>query len=147
MTMSSQKRARRSAEVMWKNDRASPGAGMSLTSVSPGEAQLSMAVEARHTNGHDICHGGYIFALADSAFAFACNSYNQNTVAQHCTISFLNPGKLGDQLTATAHEVQKQGRSGIYDVKVTNQDGLAIAEFRGMSRTIKGVLFEEEDYA
>ncbi|WP_075997109.1 hydroxyphenylacetyl-CoA thioesterase PaaI [Salaquimonas pukyongi] len=145
MSLDDQQRAQKSAEAMWANDSASRDIGMRIESVAPGEATLSMEVEKRHTNGHAICHGGFIFALADSAFAFACNSYNKSTVAQHCMISFLAPGKLGDQLTAHAKEVHLAGRSGIYDIAVTNQDGMKIAEFRGMSRTISGTLFEEEN--
>jgi acyl-CoA thioesterase len=99
-------------------------------------------VEKHHTNGHDICHGGFIFALADSAFAFACNSYNQVAVAQHNTISFIAPSFQGDRLTAVAREVTRNGRSGLYDVRVTNQDGRLIAELRGASRVIKGTHFE-----
>jgi len=90
------------------------------------------------TNGHGMCHGGFIFTLADSAFAFACNSYNQLTVAQHCAISFIKSAKSGDRLSALAIERQREGRSGIYDITVTNQNDEIIAEFRGTSRTIKG---------
>lgn len=103
-----------------------------------------MTVETHHTNGHDICHGGYIFTLADSAFAFACNSYNQIVVAQHNSITFIAPGALGDRLTAVAREVARFGRSGIYDVRVENQDGKVIAEFRGSSRVVSGKHFEED---
>ena len=102
MTLTAQQRAQKSAEAMWANDRASKGMGMAIDAVGPGTATLSMTVERHHTNGHDICHGGFIFTLADSAFAFACNAYNQVTVAQHCTINFLAPGRLGDRLTAHA---------------------------------------------
>ena len=94
----------------------------------------------RHVNGHNICHGGFIFTLSDSAFAFACNTYNQRTVAQHCAVTFLVAGKLGDRLTARATERHRAGRSGIYDITVTRQDGTVIAEFRGHSRTIEGEL-------
>ncbi len=136
-------RARKSAEAMWANDNASKWAGMEITHVDEGTATLELTVEAHHCNGHAICHGGVIFMLADSAFAFACNSRNQSTVAQHNLINFLAPGKQGDRLTAHASEVSLTGRSGIYDVSVTNQDGQKIAEFRGMSRAIKGHLFDE----
>jgi len=105
---------------------------------------MSMTVEQHHCNGHGTCHGGVSFSLADSTFAFACNSRNRVTVAQHNLISYLAPGRLGDRLTATAVEV-KAGRSGIYDVTVANQDGKVIAEFRGFSRTIDGTLFEEDE--
>jgi acyl-CoA thioesterase len=100
-----------------------------------------MTVREDHCNGHGICHGGITFTLADSAFAFACNSRNQSTVAQHNTISYLAPGQLGDRLKAEAREVALKGRSGIYDVTVTNQDDIVIAQFRGNSRAIKGTLF------
>ena len=127
-----------SAAAMWEKDLASRSLGMSLDAVGPGEARLSLTVTAAMTNGHKTCHGGYIFTLADSAFAFACNSYNQNTVAQHCSVTFLRPAFEGDRLTASAREVSRIGRGGIYDIKVTNQNGEHVAEFRGHSRTVKG---------
>jgi len=108
-----------------------------------GSATMTLEVQAHHCNGHGMCHGGVIFLLADSAFAFACNSRNQVTVAQHNMISFIASGQLGDTLTAQATEVSLTGRSGIYDVRVTNQDGVIIAEMRGMSRAITGQLFPE----
>lgn len=141
--MTAEEIARRSAEAMWARDDASKWLGARLDTVGPGTASLSMKVEKHHTNGHDICHGGFIFTLADSAFAFACNSYNQIAVAQHNTISFIAPGFRGDRLTAQAREISRSGRSGLYDVRVTNQDGRLIAEFRGASRVIKGVHFED----
>ena len=128
---------------MFAGDRASPWFGMSAPRVTPGGAVMSLVVQDHHCNGHGICHGGVIFGLADSAFAFACNSYNQAAVAQHNTISYLAPGRAGDTLTATATEVARSGRSGLYDVSVTNQDGVQIAAFRGASRTVKGQNFEE----
>ena len=97
-----------------------------------------MPVREDMLNGHGLCHGGMIFTLADSAFAFACNSYNQMAVAQHCSITYLIPGRIGDRLTATAREVSRRGRSGLYDIRITNQDGAHVAEFRGHSRTVKG---------
>jgi acyl-CoA thioesterase len=141
--MTAEEIARRSAEAMWARDDASKWLGARLDAVGPGTASLSMKVEKHHTNGHDICHGGFIFTLADSAFAFACNSYNQIAVAQHNTISFIAPGFRGERLTAHAREISRSGRSGLYDVRVTNQDGRLIAEFRGASRVIKGVHFED----
>lgn len=126
---------------MWADDRASKWLGLSLDAVGPGTATMSMTVAAHHANGHGICHGGFIFTLADSAFAFACNSYNRHAVAQHNTISFLRPGKLGATLVATAREISLAGRSGIYDVTVRDGDTV-IAEFRGASRTIDGQHFE-----
>lgn len=130
--------ARASAEAMLAADRATRGLGIRLDAVGPGSATLSMTVRANMTNGHDICHGGFLFTLADSAFAFACNSYGQRVVASHAAISFLAPARLGDRLTATAREVWRAGRSGLYDISVTRDDGTVIAEFRGQSRTIPG---------
>lgn len=141
--MTAEEIARKSAEAMWARDDASKWLGASLDAVGPGTASMSMLVEKHHTNGHDICHGGFIFTLADSAFAFACNSYNQIAVAQHNTISFIAPGFRGDRLTAEAREIARAGRSGLYDVTVTNQDGRLVAEFRGASRIVKGVHFED----
>ena len=135
--------ARAAAQAMWDKDLASRSLGMSLDAVGPGMASLSLTITTAMTNGHNTCHGGYIFTLADSAFAFACNSYNQNTVAQHCSVTFLRPALEGDRLTASAREVSRIGRDGIYDVKVTNQNGEPVAEFRGHSRTIKGTLIAE----
>lgn len=141
--MDPQEKAEKSARAMWSEDNASPWFGMTEPRVTPGGAVMSLEVQAHHCNGHHICHGGVIFALADSTFAFACNSYNQRAVAQHNTISYLAPGRLGDTLTATATELASVGRSGLYDVMVTNQDGVQIAAFRGASRTVKGTNFQE----
>lgn len=129
--------ARASTEAMWAADTASRGLGMEIVEVGPGRATLTMTVGEAMLNGHDIAHGGYIFTLADSAFAFACNSYGERTVAQHCTISFIKSAAKGDRLVATAREVSRSGRSGIYDVSVAVNGGV-IAEFRGFSRTIGG---------
>jgi acyl-CoA thioesterase len=130
--------ARLCADTMWAEDAASRGLGMELVSVEPGHAVLAMSVTDSMVNGHKTCHGGYIFTLADSAFAFACNTYNQRTVAQHCSISYLNAARLGDRLVARAVERQRLGRSGVYDVTVTRDEGFVIAEFRGVSRVIDG---------
>ncbi|MGJ8569993.1 MAG: hydroxyphenylacetyl-CoA thioesterase PaaI [Hoeflea sp.] len=138
-----QQRAERSSEAMLKDDHTTKGMGMTVEAVGPGMATLSMVVRKDHLNGHGSCHGGAIFTLADSAFAFACNSHNKVTVAQHCSVTFLAPGREGDRLTATAREVTLAGRSGIYDVTVTRKDGVAIAEFRGLSRTVSGTHFDE----
>ena len=135
--------AQAAAEVMWRDDSASRDLGMEILEVGPGRARLAMTIRPGMTNGHGTAHGGFIFTLADSAFAFACNSYNQNTVAQHCSVTFLRPALAGDRLTASAREVSRIGRDGIYDVKVTNQNGEPVAEFRGHSRTIKGTLIAE----
>lgn len=129
--------ARASADAMWSADTASRGLGMEIIEVAPGRATLTMTVGDAMLNGHAIAHGGYIFTLADSAFAFACNSYGERTVAVHCSISFIKSAAKGDRLVATAREVSRSGRSGIYDVSVA-VDGNVIAEFRGHSRTIGG---------
>ena len=141
--ISDQERAERSSEAMLRDDHTTKGMGMTIEAVGPGLATLSMVVRKDHLNGHGSCHGGAIFTLADSAFAFACNSHNTITVAQHCSVTFLAPGREGDRLTATAREVTLAGRSGIYDVSVMRDDGVAIAEFRGLSRTVSGTHFEE----
>ncbi len=136
--------ARACAEHMFAEDQASRGLGMQIDDVGQGHASLSMAVRSDMVNGHKLCHGGFIFTLADSAFAFACNSYNLRTVAASAEISFLKPAFEGDVLTANAQERWREGRNGIYDIAVSNQDGLVVAEFRGKSRTIKGAVLEEE---
>lgn len=143
MTLSPTERAAKAAQAMWNSDRASPWLGMALVSVDEGTAVLSLTVAPHHCNGHGICHGGITFSLADSAFAFACNSRNQATVAHHNMISFTAPAREGDVLTARAREVSISGRSGIYDVRVTRQDGTVVAEMRGLSRAVRGTLFEE----
>lgn len=141
--MTPKERAQKSADAMWANDPATKWFGMEIVEIDEGHATLALTVQPHHCNGHGTCHGGVTHALADSAFAFACNSRNQATVGQHTVISYLAPGHVGDRLTAAATEVSVTGRSGIYDVHVTNQDNTLIAEFRGMSRTIKGQHFEE----
>lgn len=130
--------AKACADSMWADDEASQSLGMKIQDVTSGRAVLTMPVRANMLNGQKICHGGYMFLLADSAFAFACNGYNQFTVAQSCKIDFLAPSFEGDVLTAVAEERYREGRSGIYDCTVTNQDGKIIAEMRGNSRTVKG---------
>lgn len=143
--MTPQERAERSAEAMMAQDVASPGMGMRLDEIAPGRAVMSMEVAPYMLNGHHICHGGYIFSLADSAFAFACNSYNKVTVAQQNQITYVAPGKAAERLTATATEASRTGRSGVYDVIVTGEDGRTVALFRGLSRTIKGENFPEDE--
>jgi len=141
-TLSPEDVARACAEAMWKDDAASRGLGMKMVEVKPGQATLTMTVEPHMVNGQRIAHGGFIFALADSAFAFACNSHNERAVAAQGDITFIRPGKLGDVLVATAREISRGGRSGIYDVRVTVADAV-IAEFRGHSRTIGGTWLPE----
>ena len=128
--------ARACADAMWATDTASRGLGMAIRDVAPGFAVLEMTVTGRMANGHGICHGGFIFALADSTFAFACNSTNEQCVAQHCAITYLRPAYVGETLRAEAIERSREGRSGIYDVRVIGPDGAVVAEFRGHSRTI-----------
>jgi len=142
--MTLQNRAEKSAAAMWAKDNASKSLGIRLERTAPGQADLTMTVTADMLNGHGICHGGYIFTLADSAFAFACNSYNQLVVAMQNQITYLAPARSGERLTAQAIEQSRTGRSGIYDVTVTGQDGRTIALFRGLSRTISGQHFPEE---
>jgi acyl-CoA thioesterase len=141
--LSSDDLARACAEAMWRDDDASKGLGMELVEVRPGRATLTMIVQPQMVNGQRIAHGGFIFTLADSAFAFACNTYNERAVAAQGNISFIRPGKLGDLLVATASEISRSGRSGIYDVRVT-VDGTVIAEFRGHSRVIGGTWLPAE---
>ena len=123
---------------MLKNDAATKSLGMNVQAIGPGHATLTMTVRADMLNGHAICHGGFISALADSAFAFACNSYDELTVASGFAIDFLAPARLGDVLTARCVEVSKAGRTGVYDTDVVNQRGDRIAIFRGRSYTLKG---------
>jgi acyl-CoA thioesterase len=136
-TLSPDDLARACAEAMWKEDDASKGLGMAIVEIGSGWATLSMTVQPHMVNGQRIAHGGFIFTLADSAFAFACNTHNERVVAAQGNITFIRPGKLGDRLVATAREISRSGRSGIYDVRVTAGD-VVIAEFRGHSRAIGG---------
>lgn len=129
--------ARACADAMWAEDDASKGLGMEIVEIGPGFATLAMVVRPDMVNGQRIAHGGFIFTLADSAFAFACNSHNERVVAAQGQITFIKPGRLGDRLVANAREVTRGGRSGIYDVRVTAGD-VVIAEFRGHSRVIPG---------
>ncbi len=135
--------AQAAAEVMWRDDNASKSLGMKIEEVRPGYARLSMTVAPAMVNGHNLCHGGLIFTLADSTFAFACNSHNQRAVAAAASIEFLAPAFLGDVLTAEGIEQALKGRAGVYDMKVTNQKNELIALFRGKSATIKGLLVED----
>jgi acyl-CoA thioesterase len=135
------------AAAMWAEDHASRGLGMTLDHAAEGRAVLSMAVTEAMVNGHGICHGGFIFALADSAFAFACNWTGERTVAAHCAITYLRPARLGMRLTAEAAETVRLGRSGVTDVTVRDETGAVIALFRGHSRTIGGRITKGEDSA
>ncbi len=142
-TLSAQALAEACAEAMWSTDSTSQRLGMTLDSIAPGQATLSMEITDLMLNGHGLAHGGFVFALADSAFAFACNGYNQRTVGHQATITYMAPGRLGDRLTATARELYRGRRDGIYDVHVTNERGEQVAEFRGHSRTVKGTHLPE----
>jgi acyl-CoA thioesterase len=133
------------AESMYSRDRASQWLGLKIIEVRAGFAQLSMEVKPHMANGHDLGHGGLTFTLADSAFAFACNSYNINAVAAACSIEFLAPTRVGDLLTATAQEQALAGRNGIYDVRVTNQRDEVVALFRGKSTQIRGSVIPESN--
>ncbi|MBC7801155.1 MAG: hydroxyphenylacetyl-CoA thioesterase PaaI [Gemmatimonadaceae bacterium] len=132
--MSAQALAERCAEAMWASDHASQGLGIAIEHIAPGAARLSMTVAPQMLNGHGTCHGGFIFALADSAFAFACNTDGMVSVASQCSIVFLRPAGLGERLVAVAEERHRKDRSGIYDVRVT-AGAEVVAEFRGHSRT------------
>ncbi len=136
--------ARACAEAMLREDKATHGLGIVLDDVGPGTARMSMTVRPDMVNGHGICHGGFIFTLADSTFAFACNAYGDRAVAHHNEITFVRPGRLGETLTATAEERVRAGRSGIYDVRVTGADGAVVAEMRGHSRLAGGRFFAED---
>ncbi len=135
--------ARACAEAMWADDPATKSLGIALVEVGPGRSKMRMTVRPDMVNGHGMCHGGFIFTLADSAFAFACNSYNERVVAQHCAITFVRPGELGMELLATATERSRAGRSGVYDVTVTAGEGVVIAEFRGNSRGLGTKFFKD----
>ena len=142
--MTPQERAVRVGEAMFAVDVAARETmGIELVRVEPGRAVLRMAVKPLHLNGHQICHGGFIFTLADTTFAYACNSHNRNTVAAGCSIEFLKPAHDGDVLTCEGSEQVLQGRHGIYDMRVSNQRGEVVAMFRGKSAQIPGTVFEE----
>ena len=137
-TLSLQQVAELAGKAMYARDPASQTLGMQLAEIRPGYARMTMPVRADMLNGHQSCHGGYIFMLADSAFAFACNSHNVVTVGAGCTIDYLAPGRAGDVLTAQAQEQALLGKTGVYDVKVSKQDGSTIALFRGKSHRLSG---------
>lgn len=136
--------AEAAANAMWAADRASRALGMELVAVSPGRATVRMAVRADMCNGYQLCHGGMIFTLADSAFAVACNSHNTVTVANNCNVAFVSAAKAGDVLTAEAVERHRGGRSGTYDVTVSDQTGRLIAVFRGHSTQVKGAVVPDQ---
>ena len=136
--MTPQQIAEATRDAMWANDRASKALGMQVLAVGAGSATLSMTVREDMLNGHDLCHGGLVATLADSAFAFACNAYNELTVASGFDVNLVAGARCGDVLTASAREVNKSGRTGVYDITVSNQRGETVAAFRGRSYTMKG---------
>ncbi len=133
------------ADAMFTRDRASQALGIRLLEAGPGHARLSMPVRADMIQGHGTCHGGFLFALADSAFAFACNSHDKATVAQGCSIDYLAPALRDDVLCASAVELSRKGRTGLYDVRIENQRGELIALFRGKSYQVRGTVLAQEN--
>jgi acyl-CoA thioesterase len=136
--VNAQQIAEAARDAMWANDRASKALGMCVDAIGPGTATLTMAVREDMLNGHDLCHGGLITTLADSAFAFSCNAYNEVTVASGFDVNIIAGARLGDVLTARAQEVSRAGRTGVYDITVSNQRGETVAAFRGRSYAMKG---------
>lgn len=143
MAADSQSIATRSVELMWADDAASQHIGMALVRVSPGSAVMQMTVQSFMLNGQNVCHGGYLFMLADSCFGFACNSYNNKTLAQGAAIDFLRPANLNDVLTATATEIKRGRTTGVYDINVTDQDDNLVAVFRGNSFASGKTFFDD----
>ena len=139
-----QRTAEHAVRILYEQDRASQSLGMRITRVAPGAAEMTMQVRTDMTNGHDICHGGFVFALADSTFAFACNSQGDSAVAAAASIDFLAPVRAGDTLTATARELWRGGRSGLYEIVVANQRGEQVALFRGRSQRVRGRLVPQD---
>ena len=138
MTVTPQQVAEATRDALWRNDRASQALGIEVVAVGPGSATVAMTVREDMLNGHDICHGGLVTTLADSAFAFASNAYNEVTVASGFDVTLIAPSRGGDRLTAVAAEISKSGRTGLYDIRVANQRGETVAMFRGRSYTMRG---------
>ncbi|MGF6394629.1 hydroxyphenylacetyl-CoA thioesterase PaaI [Pseudomonas plecoglossicida] len=132
------------ADAMYSRDQATQALGIQLLDAGAGRACLSMPVRADMIQGHGTCHGGFLFALADSAFAFACNSYDEATVALGCSIDYIAPALCGDLLTARASEQSRKGRTGLYDVRIENQRGELIALFHGKSYKVRGTVLAQE---
>ena len=143
--MTPQQRAEQVGFVMYADDSTSQSLGLELLAIGPGSARMRLPIKSTMTNGLGICHGGFIFLLADTSFAYACNSQNQRSVAASAQIEFLAPAQRGEVLTAVAVEQHRAGRSGVYDIRVTNQADTLIALFRGKSAVIKGHVFEETE--
>jgi acyl-CoA thioesterase len=145
MQFDAQQLAELAGRTMYERDPASQQLGMTLDEIRPGYARMSMRVRGDMLNGHGTCHGGYIFMLADSAFAFACNSHNFNTVGAGCSIDYLSPGREGELLTAEAQEQALSGKTGVYDIVVTNEEGRKVALFRGKSHRVNGMVAEVDN--
>jgi acyl-CoA thioesterase len=141
--MKADRTARRVAEVLWEREGPARALGIELRAIAAGRAEIAMTVTQEMLNGHDTAHGGIVFTLADTAFAYACNSANARTVAQSATIAFLSPAKLGETLIACAERIAEQGRSGSYAVTVRGEDGRVVATFQGLSRTVGGPIVQE----
>lgn len=144
-TQAPQQLAQNCADAMYQRDEASRNLGMEITQVSPGKATVTMPVSSIMIQGHGSCHGGYLFTLADSAFAFACNSYNKATVASGCSIDYMLGAREGDLLTANAVEQSRGNRTGVYDITITNQNGHVVALFRGKSYQVRGEVIQSEN--
>jgi len=143
-SMSAAELASACGEAMFSRDQASQKMGLQLLETTPGCAKMQVRVREDMIQGLGACHGGYLFAFADSAFAFACNSYNKATVALDCTIDFIAPAFLGDTLSVNAHEVSRSGRTGVYQIEITNQHGNPVALFRGKSYQVRGSVLDPE---
>jgi acyl-CoA thioesterase len=144
-TQTPQQLAQSCADAMFQRDQASRNLSMEITQVSPGKATVTMPVTGIMIQGHGSCHGGYLFTLADSAFAFACNSYNKATVASGCSIDYMLGAREGDLLTASAVEQSRGNRTGVYDITITNQNGHVVALFRGKSYQVRGEVIQSEN--
>ena len=140
--LNAQALAELAGKTMYERDPATQSLGIALAEIRPGYARMTMTVRSDMLNGHQSCHGGYIFLLADSAFAFACNSHNFVTVGAGCTIDYVAPGRVGDVLSAEGVEQVIAGKTGVYDITVRNQDNKVIALFRGKSHRVAGLVAE-----
>ena len=143
-TQTQQALAEACVNTLYQRDVASQDLGMKLISIAPGQVVMEMKITEKMLNGHKICHGGYIFALADSTFAFASNSENFSSVATDCMIDYVKPGKLNDLLTARAKQIDQGKRVGYYDVSITNQEGVKVAHFRGKSYRLGGAILVDD---
>lgn len=137
--------ARACAESMYSRDTAARELGITIESATPGGSRITMPVRASMLNGHGVCHGGFIFAFADTAFAYACNSRNAVNLAQSCSIDFINPAREGDLLTATAEQHHQFSRTGLYDITVARPNGEVVARFRGRSYRVKGTILPPDE--